>query len=94
MTGVVNGVQMSAGLLLIRGIMIEIPIAMMLLARILPGKVNSRANLIVGAISIVFMAINLNAPGLDDKFFALYDVENNRSSIFIHQCRARQSISG
>jgi len=52
MTGTVNGVQMTEGILLVAGIVLEIPIAMVLLSRVLPYRINRWANLIAGVIAI------------------------------------------
>ena len=73
MTGTVNGVQITEGLLLIGGIMVEIPISMVLLSRILKYRINRWANIIAGAITIV-LVINNGARDLDDVFFATIEV--------------------
>ena len=68
MTGTVDGNQMTEGLLLLGGMMMEIPIAMVLLSRVLKYKVNRWVNIIAGAIFIAL--IMGNAPkDLDDIFF-------------------------
>jgi hypothetical protein len=69
MTGTVNGVQMTEGFLLLGGMMLEIPIAMVLLSRVLPYRVNRWANIIAGPIAITLIVVG--APSdLDDMFFA------------------------
>ena len=60
MTGIVNGTQMTEGLLLLGAIMMEIPIAMVLLSRILKYRVNRWANIITGAITIVIFIGNVS----------------------------------
>ena len=73
MTGTVNGVQMTEATLLLGGIMIEIAIVMVLLSRVLTYSLNRWANVIAGAITIVFIIVN--GPGdLDDIFFAVVEV--------------------
>ena len=73
MTGTVNGTQMTEGLFLLAAIGLEIPIAMVLLSRVLTYSVNRWANIIVGALAIVY--IIANGPGdLDDMFFAAVEV--------------------
>ena len=73
MTGTVNGIQMTEGLLLVAGISIEISIAMVLLSRVLNYRVNRWANIIAGAIAIAFI-IASGAGDLDDMFFATIEV--------------------
>jgi hypothetical protein len=73
MTGSVNGVQMTEGFLLLGGMMLEIPIAMVLLSRVLPYRVNRWANIIAGPIAITLIVVG--APSdLDDMFFATIEV--------------------
>ena len=50
MTGIFNGTQVTNGMLLVGGIMIEIPISMVLLSRVLKYRLNRWANIIAGAI--------------------------------------------
>jgi hypothetical protein len=69
MTGTVNGVQVTEGMLLIGGIMAEIPIAMVLLSRVLTYRVNRWANIIAGILTIVIVLAN-GVRDLDDMFFA------------------------
>ncbi|MEM6403850.1 MAG: DUF6326 family protein [Cyanobacteria bacterium P01_D01_bin.116] len=73
MTGTVNGVQITEPLMLIGGIMAEIPISMVLLSQILNYKVNRWANVIAGALTIAFV-INNGVKDLDDIFFAIIEV--------------------
>ena len=73
MTGIVNGTQVTDRLLLVGGIMVEIPIAMVLLSRVLKYRLNRWANIIVGAITIAFVIGN-GAKDLDDTFFAAVEV--------------------
>ena len=74
MTGTVNGVQLTEETMLIAGIMMEIPVVMVVLSRVLKYRVNRWANIIGGAIGIVFVIINNRAPDLDDMFFAAVEV--------------------
>ncbi len=69
MTGIVNGVQITEELMLLGGIMAEVPISMVLLSRVLKYRVNRWANIIAGAITMAFV-INNGARDLDDVFFA------------------------
>ena len=73
MTGIVNGVQVTEQTLLLGGILIEIPIAMVLLSRILEYRVNRLANIIAGALSIAFILAN-GPQDLDDIWFTVIEV--------------------
>lgn len=67
MTGTVNGVQMTEQTLLLGGIAAEIPIAMVILSRLLSYRTNRWANIVAAAIAIPLTL--WNAPtDLDDVF--------------------------
>ena len=68
-----NGVEISELMMLIGGIMIEIPILMVLLSRILPYRTNRWANIIAGVFFIT--SIFGFPPGdLDDFFFVAIEI--------------------
>ena len=73
MTGTVNGIQMTEGLLLLAAIPMEILISMVLLSRVLKYRLNRWANISVGAMAIAFVIAN-GARDLDDMFFATVEV--------------------
>jgi hypothetical protein len=73
MTGTVNGVRMTEGFLLLGGMMLEIPIAMVLLSRVLPYRANRWANIIAGPIAIALIVFG-GPSDLDDLFFATIEV--------------------
>ena len=60
MTGFVGGVQMTEGLFLLAAIQLEIPIAMVLLSRVLKYRVNRWANIISGVTTIAIFIGNLS----------------------------------
>ena len=74
MTGVVNGVQVTDGLMLIGGIMIAVPLLMIPLIQFLNFKANRLTNLIIGALQIVSVIGVNRAPDLDDVFFAVIEL--------------------
>jgi len=74
MTGVVNGVQITDGLMLIGGIMIAIPLLMIPLIQFLNFKANRLANLVMGVLQIVSLIGVNRAPDLDDVFFAVIEL--------------------
>ena len=74
MTGVVNGVQITDGLMLIGGIMIAVPLLIIPLTQFLSFKANRLANLFIGVLHLV-ITIGVNrAPDLDNIFFAVIEI--------------------
>ena len=74
MTGVVNGVQITDGLMLIGGIMIAIPLLIIPFTQFLSFKANRLANLFIGVLHLVItVGVNM-APDLDDVFFAVIEI--------------------
>ena len=67
-TGFIGGAQMTQGVLLLGAIVLEIPIAMLLLSRLLQYRVNRWANIIAGAITIMAVVGNVSTD-LDNIFF-------------------------
>jgi len=74
MTGIVNGVQITDGLMLVGGIMIAIPLLMIPLIQFLHLKANRLTNIIIGVLQIVSVIGNNMAPDLDDVFFAVIEL--------------------
>ena len=72
MTGSV-GVQITQGLMLVFSIILEIPIAMIVLSRVLKYRANRWANIIAGVITILFV-IGGGSPELSYIFFATIEV--------------------
>ena len=73
MTGVVNGNQVTEQVMLIGAFMVEIPILMVLLSRILNYRINRWANIIIGAVTIA-LVIGMGQKDLDDIFFGTVEV--------------------
>jgi len=67
-TGFIGGAQMTQGVLLLGAIVLEIPIAMLLLSRLLKYEANRWANIIAGAITIMAVGGNV-LTDLDNIFF-------------------------
>ena len=74
MTGVVNGVQITDGLLLVGGIMIAVPLLMIPLIQFLNFKANRLTNLFMVVLQILSVIGNNMAPDLDDVFFAVIEI--------------------
>ena len=73
MTGVVNGNQVTEQVMLIGAFMVEIPILMVLLSRILNYRINRWVNIIIGALTIA-LVIGMGQKDLDDIFFGTVEV--------------------
>ena len=69
MAGVIDGVTITEELMLLGGVMIEIPILMVLLSQILRYNVNRLANISVGALTIMIEVYSNLNPDLDNVFF-------------------------
>lgn len=74
MSGTVNGVQVTDGLLLIGGIMIAVPLLIIPLTQFLGAKASRVANLCIGVLHIVITIGVNNAPDLDDVFFVAIEI--------------------
>ena len=74
MTGIVNGVQVTEGLMLVGGIMIAVPLLIIPLIQFLNLKANRIVNLIMGVLQIINVIGNNTAPDLDNIFFAVIEV--------------------
>ncbi len=73
MTGYAGEIQITQGLLLGFAILLEIPIAMIFLSRVLKYRVNRWANIIAGPITIAFV-IGGGSAALHYIFFATIEV--------------------
>ena len=83
LTGVIDGVKITEGLMLIGGIMIEIPILMVLLSQILPFKITRWANIGAGILTmLITISVNLN-PDLDNMFFLVFKIAALLSVIWV-----------
>ncbi|PYG25443.1 hypothetical protein C8N36_1344 [Pelagimonas varians] len=69
MSGTIDGVVITEMLMLLGGIMIEIPILMTVLALLLPHRVNRWANIGVGLLTMVMIVAMNRQPDLDNFFF-------------------------
>lgn len=69
MSGTIDGVVVTEMLMLLGGIMMEIPILMTVLALLLPRRVNRWTNIGVGLLTMI-MIVGMNLqPDLDNVFF-------------------------
>ena len=73
MTGTLNGNPIQEHMLLLGGVMIEIPIAMILFSRLLPYRANRWANIIIAVIYTVMISA-YGTTDLDDTFHLLAEI--------------------
>ncbi len=73
MTGTSNGNPITEQMLLLGGVMIEVPIAMVLLSRLLPYRANRWANIIAAALYISLLVF-FGTTDLDDTFHLIVEI--------------------
>jgi len=73
MTGTLNGNPIREHMLLVGGVMINFPIAMILLSRLLPYRANRWANIIVAVIYIAIITM-VGTTDLDDTFHLIVEI--------------------
>lgn len=69
-----GGFAASDSLLLMVAVMIEIPISMIVLSRVLPNKINWLVNILVAIFTIGSEIMNNTNPDLDNMFFLLAEL--------------------
>lgn len=77
LTGEVEGIKFTPGFLLGASVLMEVPIAMVLLARVLKYKINRWTNIIAGAFMIVVQTSSLfvgSSPTLSYIFFSTIEI--------------------
>jgi hypothetical protein len=94
LTGKVEGMEISREFLLYAGVLMEIPIAMILLSKILPDKPNAWANIVSAFIKTVVMVLTFfvgNAT-IYYIFFAIIEISTTLF-IFIYSIRWLRNIN-
>lgn len=74
LTGHVNGVKLTDGLMLFGGILAEIPIGMVVLSLLLKRQSNRILNGISASIILLFLLSNIPNADLDDSFFLFFEI--------------------
>jgi MFS family permease len=76
MTGKVNGMQINQGFLLGASILMEIPVAMVLLSRVLKNRANRWASIVAGAMMTIvqFLALVATPPTPSGVFFSIIEI--------------------
>ncbi len=85
LTGTVNGIEMNQGFLLAGGILMEIPIAMILLSRILNYKANRIANMAAASLKTIVMIMTMfvGTPTLYYLFFGTIEILTTIAIVWI-----------
>ncbi len=85
LTGTVNGMEFNQGALLAAGILMEIPIVMVLLSRVLNYKTNRWANVIAGVIMTVVQTLTLfvGKPTLYYAFFSVIEIASTAAIVWL-----------
>ena len=76
LAGSIGGVDITQGFLLAAGVLVEIPIAMVLLSRVLNEPANRWANIVAGAFMTVVQLATLfvKTPALYYAFFSMFEI--------------------
>ena len=82
LTGTVEGMTIDKNFLLYAGILMEIPIAMVLLSKILPQKANCWTNIIASSIKTVVMITTLFIGSIT-KYYLFFAVIEIATTIYI-----------
>lgn len=84
-TGVVGGMQMTPGFLLAAAILMEIPIAMVVLSQVLKYRANRWANIIAGIIktAAVVMSMFVGEPSSYYLFFGVIEVATTLTIVWL-----------
>jgi len=81
--GTVGSIQVTQGFLLTAAIMMEIPFAMILLARVLKYRVNRWANIIAGAIMAVIQVGTMGMGTAPTLYYLFYSAIEITCTLFI-----------
>jgi hypothetical protein len=84
LTGTVNGMEFTQGALLAAGILMEIPIVMVLLSRVLNYRTNRWANIIAGAVMTAVQTLTLfvGKPTLYYAFFSVIEIASTAAIVW------------
>ena len=85
LVGRINGIDVSQGFLLAAGILVEVPIAMVLLSRILQHRVNRWANIVAGGVMTVVQTASLLAgsPASYYVFFSAIEILTTAVTVWL-----------
>ena len=84
LAGSAAGILVTPSFLLEAGILVEIPIAMVLLSRVMKHRGNRWANIIAGGVMTVIQAVSLfvSTPGLYYVFFSIIEISTTLAIVW------------
>ena len=85
LAGNVSGIQVTPGFLLAAGALVEIPMAMILVSRLLDQRANRWANIIAGAFMTVVQVVTVfvGTPALYYVFFSIIEVGTTAAIVWL-----------
>lgn len=85
LAGSVNGIEVTPGFLLAAGVLVEIPMAMILVSRVAGQRSNRWANLIAGAFMTVVQLITVfvGPPALYYVFFSVIEIGTTAAIVWL-----------
>jgi hypothetical protein len=82
-TGTIGSIQITQGFLLTAAIMMEIPFAMILLARVLKYRVNRWVNIIAGVVMAVIQVGTMNMGTTPTPYYLFYSAIEIAGTLFV-----------
>ena len=82
-TGTIGSIQVTQGFLLSAAIMMEIPFAMILLARVLPYRANRWANIIAGTVMVVIQVGTMGMGTAPTLYYLFYSAIEIACALFV-----------
>ena len=82
-TGTIGSIQVTQGFLLSAALMMEIPFAMILLARVLPYRANRWANISAGAIMAVIQVGTMGMGTAPTAYYLFYSAIEIAGTLFV-----------
>jgi len=94
LAGSIGGVEITPGFLLAAGVLVEIPMAMILLARLLPARANRWANIVAGAVMTIVQLASLFAgtPALYYVFFSVIEIGTTAAIVWLAWSRTLERV--
>ncbi|HEY1420033.1 MAG TPA: DUF6326 family protein [Candidatus Dormibacteraeota bacterium] len=76
LAGRIGSIDVSQGFLLASGILVEIPISMVLLSRLLPARTNRWANIVAGTVmtAVQLASLGVKVPTMYYAFFSVIEI--------------------
>jgi uncharacterized protein DUF6326 len=94
LAGSVGGLEITPGFLLAAAVLVEIPMAMILLAHLLPQRANRWANVVAGAVMTVVQLGTLFAgtPALYYVFFSVIEIGTTAAIVWLAWSRTLERV--